>query len=111
MNKKIYKGYELIKAIHDGEIEQGKSIEVYEYYPFMKDKKIATIKFVDNKLKWIAGEFDTSYLFDDYNYFMVLEDNTEEIEELKIFDDDGETERDIKEKINELVRVVNKLRK
>lgn len=83
MNKKDYKGYELIKAIHDGEIKEGAIIEVHDLSTL--DHVKARITFRNKKLNWISGEFDTSCLFDDNVYFMVLEDNTEEIEGLNAY--------------------------
>ena len=127
MNKKDYKGYELIKAISDKEIKDKTKIEVHS----LQDNIIAVIEYKNKRLEWGTGEFDTSYLFDDNIYFRVLEDNTEEIEELdeneareKIFTYTGEeglksnlycfslyTERHIVPKINELVKAVNSIRK
>lgn len=125
MNKKImYKGYELIEAIYNKEIEEGTNIEVHEIDWCGQDKKITNIEYKNNKLNWKTGEFDTSYLFYGRCYFKVnaLEDNTEEIEELEKekeaisnpitmmqeirFYYDGQKMGD---KINELVKAVNKL--
>lgn len=73
MNKKIYKGYELIKAIEDEQIEEGTIIEI-------------------------------------------LEDNTEEIEELKydVVDENGRGYfrlDTVADKVNELVKAINELKK
>lgn len=81
MNKKDYKGYELIKAIHDGEIKDYTTIEVHDLSTL--DHIKSKIEYSNKRLNWIAGEFDTTCLFDDNIYFRVLEDNTEEIEELE----------------------------
>lgn len=113
MNKKDYRGYELIKAIHDGEIKDGAIIEVHDLSTL--DHIKARITFRNKKLNWISGEFDTSCLFDDNIYFRVLEDNTEEIGELPINDEDEKLYSpvilDNRIKINELVKVVNEIRK
>lgn len=123
MNKKDYKGYELVKAIHDGEIKKGTKIEVHSLR--VCDNVIGEIEYKENKLFWLPDTFTTAYLFDDYIYFRVLEDNTEEIEELdrnlKIDDliapygknEDLMWTEIIKQhnKINELVKAINKLRK
>lgn len=85
MNKKDYKGYELIKAISDKEIKDKTKIEVHS----LQDNIIAVIEYKNKRLEWGTGEFDTSYLFDDNIYFRVLEDNTEEIEEKSNFEDMG----------------------
>jgi len=110
MNKKDYKGYELIKAISDKEIKDKTKIEVHS----LQDNIIAVIEYKNKRLEWGTGEFDTSYLFDDNIYFRVLEDNTEEIEELKPVKD-GLAYRyewsEIPKKINELVKAVNSIRK
>lgn len=81
MNKKDYKGYELIKAIYDGEIKDYTTIEVHDLSTL--DHIKSKIEYSNKRLNWIAGEFDTTCLFDDNIYFRVLEDNTEEIEELE----------------------------
>ena len=114
MNKKDYKGYELIKAIHDGEIKDGAIIEVHDLSTL--DHIKARITFRNKKLNWISGEFDTSCLFDDNIYFRVLEDNTEEIEELdeewtyiegQVEKTWGKSELELVNKINELVKRIN----
>ena len=111
MNKKDYKGYELIKAISDKEIKDKTKIEVHS----LQDNIIAVIEYKNKRLEWGTGEFDTSYLFDDNIYFRVLEDNTEEIEELEITEIvQNRLVKEIKEnreKINELVKAVNSIRK
>ena len=112
MNKKDYKGYELIKAIHDGEIKDYTTIEVHDLSTL--DHIKSKIEYSNKRLNWIAGEFDTTCLFDDNIYFRVLEDNTEEIEELKPVED-GIAYRyewsEIPNKINELVKAINSIRK
>lgn len=85
MNKKDYKGYELIKAIYDGEIKDYTTIEVHDLSTL--DHIKSKIEYSNKRLNWIAGEFDTTCLFDDNIYFRVLEDNTEEIEEIGEFVD------------------------
>ena len=111
MNKKDYKGYELIKAISDKEIKDKTKIEVHS----LQDNIIAVIEYKNKRLEWGTGEFDTSYLFDKDYYFRILEDNTEEIGELPINDEDEKLYSpvilDNRIKINELVRAYNKIRK
>ena len=113
MNKKDYKGYELIKAIYDGEIKDYTTIEVHDLSTL--DHIKSKIEYSNKRLNWIAGEFDTTCLFDDNIYFRVLEDNTEEIEELEITEIvQNRLVKEIKEnreKINELVKAVNSIRK
>lgn len=110
MNKKDYKGYELIKAISDKEIKDKTKIEVHS----LQDNIIAVIEYKNKRLEWGTGEFDTSYLFDDYIYFKILEDNTEEIKELeKIENGNAYTYNwiEVANKVNELVKAVNQIRK
>ena len=107
MNKKDYKGYELIKAISDKEIKDKTKIEVHS----LQDNIIAVIEYKNKRLEWGTGEFDTSYLFDDNIYFRVLEDNTEEIEELKPVEDGLAYRSEVPKKINELVKAINSIRK
>ena len=104
MNKKDYKGYELIKAIHDGEIKDGTKIEVHDLK--VLDRFLTIIEYSERRLNWENGNWSTGDLFDDNIYFRVLEDNTEEIEELPIYNNVATDER---LKINELVRAINKL--
>ena len=110
MNKKDYKGYELIKAISDKEIKDKTKIEVHS----LQDNIIAVIEYKNKRLEWGTGEFDTSYLFDDNIYFRVLEDNTEEIEEIPEERIENCTDRNyayLATKYNELVKVVKEIRK
>ena len=110
MNKKNYKGYELIKAISDKEIKDKTKIEVHS----LQDNIIAVIEYKNKRLEWGTGEFDTSYLFDDYIYFKILEDNTEEIEEIPQYRIDNCTDYNycyLAEKYNKLAKAVNQIRK
>ena len=107
MNKKDYKGYELIKAIHDGEIKDGTKIEVHDLK--VLDRFLTIIEYSERRLNWENGNWSTGDLFDDNIYFRVLEDNTEEIEELKGLE--VHTPSVLRDKINELVKAVNSIRK
>ena len=110
MNKKDYKGYELIKAISDKEIKDKTKIEVHS----LQDNIIAVIEYKNKRLEWGTGEFDTSYLFDDNIYFRVLEDNTEEIEEIPEERIENCSDRNyayLSTKYNELVKAINSIRK
>lgn len=116
MNKKIYKGYELVKAIYDKQIKESTYIRVLDSGE--QGQEITKILYSNGKLNWEPGTFTTEYLFQE-RYTFVLEDNTEEIEELyidKIYN--TATPILIKEslelcqnKINELVKAVNSIRK
>ena len=110
MNKKDYKGYELIKAISDKEIKDKTKIEVHS----LLDNIIAVIEYKNKRLEWGTGEFDTSYLFDDYIYFKILEYNIEEIEEIPQYRIDNCTDYNycyLAEKYNKLAKAVNQIRK
>lgn len=63
----------------------------------------------NQKLNWETGEFDTSYLSNNYCYFELIEDNTidiDSIEELKVTGDIVDTRTLV---INELVQAVKQL--
>lgn len=116
MNKKDYKGYELVKAIHNREIKDGTKIEVHSLE--VLGNIIAVIEYSNKRLEWGTGEFDTLCLFDDDYYFRVLEDNTEEIEELKFeLQADNFTANQLKyffnmnKKVDEIRKAVNEMRK
>jgi len=114
MNKKDYKGYELIKAIHDGEIKEGTRIEVHDLR--VLDRLLTIIEYSERRLNWENGNWSTGDLFDDNIYFRVLEDNTEEIEELKydVVDENGRgwyKLDTIADKVTELIKAVNEIRK
>ena len=110
MNKKDYKGYELIKAIHDGEIKDYTTIEVHDLSTL--DHVKSKIEYSNKRLNWIAGEFDTTCLFDDNIYFRVLEDNTEEIEEIELIGTNfmDMDKNQLKDEINKNRIFINKLR-
>ena len=112
------KGYELIKEISERKIKNNTIIEVR-----MGNEYKATLKYERFMLKWQTGEFDTSVLCSPEADFKVIEE-TKRIEELGMLTQeikgcDGKeyTELkpasviDIHNKINELVRAVNKLNK
>lgn len=97
------KGYELIKAITERKIKNNTTIKVK-----MGNAYKATLKHENLMLKWESGDFDTSILCSAEADFEVIEEN-KEIEELSIDEIDNEVV--LKNKINELVRAVNKLNK
>ena len=110
MNKKDYEGYELIKAISDKEIKDKTKIEVHSLK--VLDNTIAVIEYKNKRLEWGTGEFDTSYLFDKDYYFRILEDNTEEIEELELIGTNfmDMDKNQLKDEINKNRISINKLR-
>lgn len=103
------KGYELIKAITERKIKDNTTIKVK-----MGNTYKATLKYENLMLKWESGDFDTSILCSAEADFEVIEEN-KEIEELEILDSDKEVMAAFviknREKINELVRAVNKIKK
>lgn len=97
------KGYELIKEITERKIKDNTTIKVK-----MGNTYKATLKYENLMLKWESGDFDTSILCSAEADFEVIEEN-KEIEELSI--DEIDNKIALKNKINELVRAVNKTNK
>ena len=99
MNK-IVKGYELFKMIAENKINERTLVSVLNF-------EECTLNFV--------FETDTRSVFDWLDEeFVILEDETDEIEELLTIEDYECDNTDIRlnrDKINELVRAVNKLNK
>ena len=118
MNKKMYKGYELVKAIEDGEIKEGTILIFTSTIVKDNKKEVEVVRRPEGLIlykKDAAEILPTSWLFN--SKIEVLEDNTEEIEELDREVQVGYTEVElahqlalIKLKINELVRAHNKSR-
>lgn len=80
MSKKIYKGYELIKAIADGEIKEGsefiiKGGEFNDFDAFYKNDEIRTDLF-GKEYKLTTKDFTESE-------FKLIEDNTIDIDNIK----------------------------
>ena len=109
------KGYELIKEITERKIKNNAKIKVK-----IGDTYKATLKYENLMLKWQSGDFDTSILCSAEADFEVIEEN-KEIEELNKISYDEFKYTDTKhrfdltnieyDKINELVRAVNKINK
>lgn len=102
------KGYELIKAITERKIKNNTKIKVK-----MGSTYKATLKYENLMLKWESGDFDTSILCSAEADFKVIEEK-KEIEELHEYKNIGYSECDIKtnrEKLNEVIRAVNKINK
>lgn len=102
MNKKIYKGYELVKAIEDGEIKEGTILIFTSTISKDNKKEVEVVRRPEGLIlfkKDAAEILPTSWLFN--SKIEVLEDNTEEIEELPDYNYSIKENRD---KINELVR-------
>lgn len=102
---KTYNGIELLQAIKDGEIKSGTSIEVHDLS--VLDRLVTTIYVNLNRgLVWKTGEFDTSFLLNDYYYFKIADIDIQSIEELDI--SRGQQCYELAIKINEIIRVVNR---
>ena len=102
------KGYELIKEITERKIKNNTKIKVK-----IGDTYKATLKYENLMLKWESGDFDTSILCSAEADFEVIKEK-KEIEELGILSTQSETYKSVvdnREKINELVRAVNKINK
>ena len=108
---KTYNGIELLQAIKDGEIKSGTSIEVHDLS--VLDRLVTTISVNrDRGLAWKTGEFDTSFLLNDYYYFKITDIDIQEIEEIpnEVMRDDWRYYVPIFfNKINELVRAIKQL--
>lgn len=104
------KSNELFEEIHCGRIKEGTKIKVIDE---LTGNCISKIEYKNQRLNWISGEFDTSFLCNIDIDFEVIEEN-KEIEELpnELIRDDW-TYHTIKfhNKINELVQAVNKINK
>ena len=113
---KDYKGYELVKAIHDKEIEDGSKIEVHSLR--VGDNILTTIEYKNFRLNWKESTFSTGDLFDDNIYFRVIEEKPEidiqGIKDMERYDDGiayGYKPTDIGDKINELIKAIKQLDK
>lgn len=132
MNKKIYKGYELIKAMTDKEIEVGArfkdkfdNIFIYKYCDL--EDNYANLFILDGE-----QEYPPDYSMFVDNSFEVLENNTEDIEDLspyklmespymadllrqqrydEFMEHLKQSELELVNKIKELVKIINKIRK
>lgn len=105
MNKKIYKGYELVKAIEDGEIKEGTILIFTSTISKDNKKEVEVVRRPEGLIlykKDAAEILPTSWLLN--SKIEVLEDNTEEIEELPDYNYSIKENRD---KINELVKRIN----
>lgn len=82
---KTYTGIELLQAIKEGEIKSGTNIEVHDLS--VLDRLVTTISVnSDRGLAWKTGEFDTSFLLNDYYYFKITDIDIQELKEFKVGD-------------------------
>ena len=109
------KSNELFKQILDGKIKKKKKIKVINEFT---EKQISTIEYKNGRLNWVSGNFDTTFLCSSDIEF-VIEKNIEELYFIITSNskDDYQQEQLRNQqklqydKINELVRAVNKLNK
>lgn len=106
------KGYELLKAISDGEIKNGTKIEIKgrfrgdlegSYFIYDEGSFVFPIYKPDG-----TEYYDNVKLHDLINYSFEVIEEKKEIEELKA---DAYTSPDVLNKINEVIRAVNKINK
>ena len=123
MNKKIYKGYELIKALADEDIEAGTILIFTSTIDTTNKIEVEVARKPQGLILYKRNTIDdilpSSWLLN--SKIEVLEDNTEEIEEIEELRTDEvidgnwvlrkPTNLEIAYKVNELVKAVNKLRK
>lgn len=112
------KGYELLKAISDGEIKNGTKIEIKggfrgdlegSYFIYDEGSFVFPIYKPDG-----TEYYDNVELHDLINYSFEVIEEKKEIEELHEYKNIGYSECDIKtnrEKLNEVIRAVNKINK
>ena len=119
MNKKIYKGYELIEAIANKKIKD--YTRIIPHYP----NNDCTVEYFEYSNGFIhddkhSDDVNVCIFLNNDRTFEILEDNTEEIDDLKGWllastEDDYEAINDTLDrfgkKINELVKAVNKMMK
>ena len=98
------KSNELFEEIHCGTIKDGTKINVVNEFT---GDVLTTIEYKDGMLKWKTGEFDTSFLCN-INIEFLVEEN-KEIEEFRTEYAMSQMDKQFEDKINELVRAVNKL--
>ena len=117
MNKKI-KMIELLNMISKGELKDRTRFKVYSSCKDESDiPYICEYDKTEPGIIWCITSYDSKFNFKiDYmrilNYYVeILEDNTEEIEEYTTIFTESSKDIEVREKINELVKAVNKLRK
>lgn len=105
------KGIELFKMISNRELKQGTKIKfdnmifLYDYPNLSGIYRIGTDTSARNNLFYFL---DCSNISKD---FEILEDKTEEIEEYKTKYTERCIDKEVREKLNEVIRAVNKLNK
>lgn len=76
------------------------------------DKVVTTILYSNEKLNWETGEFDTSYLSNNYCYFELIEDNTIDIDSIEDIDTSRNYQNyELTLEIDKLTKAVKQLNK
>ena len=101
------KSNELFEEIHCGRIKEGTKINVING---LTGNILTQIEYKEGMLRWKTGEFDTSFLCNIDIDFEVIEEN-KEIEEFRTEYAMSQMDKQFEDKINELVRAVNKINK
>jgi hypothetical protein len=100
MNKKIYKGYELAEAVDNGILNLNQKV-----------KTANNMEYYDCTIGFILSDISKNVMFKE---FEILEDNTEEIEELEYYcigQAKNANLTNIIDKIEEIRVAVNQIRK
>lgn len=112
----VYKGYELLKAIADGEIKEGsRFIDTYGEYIYKKEE--TSEENILYRIDEVTGEYtipNCSYFTEKGNDFELIKDYEIDIDSIEEYKQEH-TERcidvDVRNKINELVQAVKQLNK
>ena len=115
MNKKIYKGYELIKALADEEIKVGTILIFTSTINTTNKIEVEVARKPQGLMLYKRNTIDdiipSSWLLN--SKIEVLEDNTEDIEKLDLIKKENIWDKlsMCEDKINELVIAINEIRK
>ncbi len=105
--KKIYKGWELIKAIEDGEIKNGSRFNVYRTYSAIAVLEDRILHIEDGNKRILTTNDLLIYTFE------LIEDeiNIDSIEEYKQEHTERCIDIDIRNKMNEILQAVKQINK
>ena len=109
------KSNELFEQIHSGQIKDNTKISVINE---LTENYITEIEYKNQRLNWISGEFDTSFLCNIDIDFEIIEENKEieELNDTNYFDNMTSKDKEYyfnltRKRLNEVIRTVNKLNK
>ena len=117
-------GIELLQLIKEGKIENDTFINVYYADDDLGKTLICELRYINNQIYWEEGTFKVSYLYNDNYKFQIVEKDIEELNLIheyylpskELVEDYGFKKFVLDElfaqydKINELIKVVNKLK-